>query len=69
MSHVQAIIFDRYKYSEQQAIKWLSDHNYHPMKLHDTTNFHRFRIREPIHGERYITKQIAPGIELILAFK
>jgi len=45
---IQAIIFQRDKYTSQDARKWLKKHDFTPIKrVHTTINFHRYRIREP----------------------
>ena len=67
MSKLQAVIFDRYIWSESEANKWLRKYNLKPIKEpRYTKNFIRYRIREPYSHEKYFTKVLNNGIELIL---
>jgi hypothetical protein len=45
---LQAILFDRFKWSTQDAKQWLKEHSFLPIKkVHITNKFKRFRIAEP----------------------
>ena len=70
-SNIQSIIFDKSKWSEEQAEQWLNKHGHHPIKsVHETTNFLRYRQANPNKFKHYITKKLNNGsIELIIGFK
>lgn len=45
---LQAVLFDRFKWSTPDAKKWLKEHSFLPIKkVHITDKFKRFRIVEP----------------------
>lgn len=69
MSKVQAVIFDKNKFTTKKAREWVDKHNFSRAKrVHITKNNLRYRIREPDTEKRYRTKQIANGIKFILEF-
>lgn len=48
MSNVQAIIFDKSKWTSNKALKWLINNNYYPIKnVHITKNYLRYRLIHP----------------------
>ncbi len=71
MSHnnVQSVIFDKSRWTEKKAKKWLKLHgfksNYKEPDI--TKNFIRFRQREPTFL-RYSTKKTDDGIEFIIGY-
>ena len=63
---IQSVIFDKNYWKIASARKWLKEHDMVPIKpVHITTNFYRFRIREPTF-DIYNTKKLPNHIELIL---
>ena len=45
---LQAVLFDRFKWSTEDAKQWLKEHSFLPIKkVHITDKFKRFRIAEP----------------------
>jgi hypothetical protein len=63
---IQAVLFDKYKYTAYQARTWLLDNDIKPIKrVHKTQNWLRYRIREPSYNE-YSTKMIGDHIMFIL---
>ncbi len=49
MSEIQAILFDKTVWTDKQARAWLTQHNKAWISHRNTTNYHRYRLREP-HG-------------------
>jgi len=70
MSEPQAIIFAKSKFNTADARKWLKAHDYKPIKrVHATKSYLRYRLldpHKPPKPHKYRTKQIAPGIKMIL---
>lgn len=70
--NVQAVIFEKKKWSLKDSEKWLNEHNFHPKKAaRDTKNFIRYRIKTPIHShDVYIfTKPLTgkdDGVKLVI---
>ncbi len=70
MSTVQAVIFNNKKWTSEKARSWLKSHEYIPLKrVHKTTNFLRYRIKDPSKFKRFTTKKMSNGIELVIGFK
>ncbi len=67
---VQAVLFSKEIYDTHSARRWLRRHNYTPIKrVHETTRFLRYRIREPDYNNyEYTTKYITTGIKMIIGF-
>lgn len=65
--YVQAILFEKSKWSLIAARKWLLEHNIHPIKpVHSTNSLYRFRLITPQINAKYHTRKIGSGIMLIL---
>ena len=64
---MQAIIFDKNKYTKRQADQWLKKHNKHPISSRVTKNFYRYRMFEPVKGRKYRLKTITDGIKIVLS--
>jgi hypothetical protein len=69
MSQVQAILFDKTKWTFDDASLFLYDHNVEPIKMHETQNFYRFRLKTPNKKYKYRIKTISPGIKFVFEFK
>lgn len=74
MYKVQTILFNKYKYDINRAIKFLNDNNYKHNKIDDTPKFFRFRQHNPdtLKKQGYnkiITKKINNGIDFIIFYK
>jgi hypothetical protein len=68
-SLIQAVRFDRMRWTADQARKWLASHNFHPIKRVDkTVGELRYRLRPPDQFRRYATKQTSEGINFIIGF-
>jgi len=66
---IQAIIFNKLKYTLGETQKYIKEHSYKPIKeVHITGMYYRYRLKNPNLFYRFITKQIKPGIYLILGF-
>ena len=63
---IQSILFPKNLYTLQSAKKWLRNHKKKILKVDETDHFYRFRQRNPRSGDRYYTKKIDGGIELII---
>jgi hypothetical protein len=74
MYKVQSVIFNRHKFSPEQAAKWLFLNNFNVKKIDGTQNFWRFRQYNPTTLRkqgytRYASKDITPDVKFILAYK
>jgi hypothetical protein len=66
---IQSIRFDKLRWTESTAEKWLSDHNLVPIKKFDETkHFFRYRLRRPNNFQKYFTKKLDNGIDLIIQY-
>ena len=68
-SILHAILFEKSKFSLNDAKKWLESHNYKYIHNRDTKNIHRFRIKEQIKGYKFFTKNFNNGVELVFMYK
>jgi hypothetical protein len=63
---LHAVLFRKSMYSAYDAVIWLNYHRITPIKkMHETTNYYRFRITPPIAGH-YYTKEIQPGLLFVM---
>jgi hypothetical protein len=62
---IQSVLFDKNKYSRQQAIQWLEDHGFQHYKIDVTKRYYRFRQFNPNYKHRYRIKTITKGIKFI----
>lgn len=70
MSEVHSILFNKNIWILKDAKRWLREHDYIPIKKVDiTTNFYRFRIRDPKLYRTFRIIYIDYGIEFVLGFK
>ena len=70
MSEVHSIIFDKSWYNTTQARDWLKAHGFVPIKrVDETTNFYRYRIRDPKLFKRFTIKQVAPYIKFVFGWR
>ena len=68
-SAIQAILFDRQQHTTQSARKWLSSHNFKPIKrVHTTKNYFRYRIRDPDIFHNFVTTAGHNGVVFIIGF-
>jgi hypothetical protein len=68
---VQNVSLRRSKFSKGEAMAWVRDHNYRPIKeVHVTPNFFQFRLVDPdrIKGARFRTVDLGDVGHLILAY-
>jgi hypothetical protein len=65
---IQSILFNKLYYTKREAINWINNHNFYPIKFHETDNFYRFRMLAPKKGARYRVKKITKGIEFIFVY-
>lgn len=70
MSEIQSVVFNKNEWNLIEARKWLNKHNYLNDYLVDEKPFtYRFRQIEPSNFNRFVTKKLPNGIDLILGFK
>lgn len=63
---VHSIIFSKKKWTIPSSQEWVYSHGYRPIKNVDvTTNFYRWRIRDPSQFHQFVTKKIGKGIEIV----
>lgn len=70
MYQIQSIIFDREKWTLDEAKDWILDNEFDIIKMpHLTDRFIRFRQKEPNYKKyNYITKKLKDGIEFIIGY-
>ena len=61
---LQTILIPKSKFTYNEAIKFLEDHNYSHRKVDETDHFYRFR-QSPPGFKRYYTKTLKSGVELV----
>lgn len=66
---LHAILFNKLKFSLNDAKKWLESHNYKYIHNRQTKNIWRFRIKEQIKGYNFFTKDLNNGVKLVFMFK
>jgi hypothetical protein len=59
----QNIIFDKKKFTTQQARAWMKQRGYTPIKIVDVTlNYYRYRLIPPEDRFKYSYWHLAPGV-------
>lgn len=68
MSKIQSVLIEIDKYTLDEAISFLINHNlnYHKVDIKD--RYFRFRQFNPSSRYHYITKEITDGIKFIIAY-
>lgn len=67
--NIQAVLFDKNRWTPKKASSWLRSHNYHPIKdVHETINNYRYRINEPEKYGKLRIKHLPDGISLIIGY-
>ena len=69
LSILHAILFNKSKFSLNDAKKWLETHNHKYIHNRQTKNIWRFRIKEQIKGYKFFTKTLNNGIEFVFMYK
>ena len=68
-SEIQAVLFEKNKYSKLMANYWLFKHKLKKIKpFHVTRKFYRARIKNPSKYERMRIKRTSKGINFIIGF-
>lgn len=66
-TRIQAILFEKDKFTSTQARKFLKKHDYKPIKrVHKTENYLRYRIRRPKKGAIYRLIDFGDDIKAVL---
>lgn len=68
MSEVQSIIFKKDNYSLGDALKFLRENNFRAIKIHETQQSYRFRLKDPSKFNKFRTKKIAKGLSFVIGF-
>ena len=69
MSNIQSVLFDKNKFSIEDAVHFLDEHNLNHSKIDVTKNKLRARQVDPIKGDKYRTKKLGDsGIEFIFEY-
>lgn len=69
MSQLQAILFDKNKYTLNSATKWLQSNKYYPLKYHVTDHYIRARLHEPDYKKyQYRTINLTKNIKAITMY-
>lgn len=67
-SVVQSILFDKDKWTKRRAVAWLKKHDYTGLDVDEKENTLRYRQVEPDDKNKYITKDIGNGIQLVIMY-
>jgi hypothetical protein len=46
-SIIQSIAFNKFNWTIENALKWLKIHQHSPIKVDITSNYYRFRLKDP----------------------
>ena len=68
-SILHAILFEKSKFTLNDAKNWLKIHNYNYIHNRQTKNIWRFRIKEQIKDYKFFTKVLNNGVELVFMYK
>jgi succinate dehydrogenase flavin-adding protein (antitoxin of CptAB toxin-antitoxin module) len=68
LSEIQSLIFDKSKFTADQARKWLEKNKFKHSKIDETENSFRFRQKDPNLFDRFRTKRFKPGINAVIGF-
>lgn len=73
MYRLQTVLFNKDRYSLQQAVEFLATHKLKHSKVDETLNLYRFRQVSPAILRRegftkYVSKPIADGITFVFAY-
>lgn len=64
---IQAVIFNKKKWTIPKAKKWLYDHGFKPIKqVHETLNYFRYRILPPLKNKSYYSTPLKNGVILVM---
>lgn len=68
-SEIQAVIFNNKAWNEKRARKELKKLNLMPLKpAHRTSNYLRYRIKDPSQFARFVTKPTSKDYSLVIGF-
>ena len=62
---IQAILIPSNYFNLRDAIGWIKNHKYEPLKLHITKNYYRFRINAPKINGRFSSIKLPNNIILV----
>lgn len=66
---VQAVLFDRERFTRTKAKNWLRSHSIKAIKpVHETAHLLRYRVLEPSRFGRMRTKKIADGVAFVIGW-
>lgn len=68
-SILHAILFEKSKFTLNDAKNWLRTHDYNYIHNRETKNIWRFRIKEQIKGYNFFTKKFNNGVQFIFMYK
>ena len=69
MAITQSVIFSKDLYDTTRARRWLRKNKIIPCKrVHETTRFLRYRIKEPDYKYEYRIKRISEGVKMIFGY-
>lgn len=64
---IQAVLFDKNKWTTVEARNYLKKHRYVPIKyVHKTNDYLRYRLQDPDLFKSFITKDLGNGIKLVI---
>jgi hypothetical protein len=64
---IQAVLFDKSKWTTLYAREYLKNHGLKPTKrVHVTDRYYRYRLIDPKENDKYFTKKFNNGISYII---
>lgn len=67
-SKIQSLIFDKSKFTKDQVIKWVKDHNFERTGIDETEDSYRVRQQNPEDFKTMRTKSITDGVTAVIGF-
>jgi hypothetical protein len=65
---VQSVLFDKSKYTPEEAVIWLARHGFKLRKIDITENLLRFRQFDPRPDRQYRIKKLNKGVSFVLEY-
>ena len=65
---LHSILFEKSKWTKEEAKKWLKDNGHYYSRYRETANVMRWNQRAEILGASFRTKKLANGIDLVYEY-
>jgi hypothetical protein len=68
-TYCQAVLFERLRWTPDEAKAWLKAHGYRYGAMRATERYLRFRQFDPVGKHQYRVKQLGNGVVMVIGFK